>query len=713
MSESSSTGGGSAVKKATAGGGKGTFVKMALTALVLLLLAGAGVYFTFEFTEAERQREMKQWQIRLGIVADSRFADIDKWIDAQQNELQALAENASLQLYMSLIEEAGVDISDSPEAGFLKNLLTVVAERSGFKGEIQGAEVSANVARVGVAGIALINKANEILVASPGMPPILAKLAEFVNGAKKGERAASDLYVGTGGKPTMAFIAPVFSVQGDQDAASQIGAIVGVKEVAGELYPRLKQPGNVDKTAEAVLVRKAATAAEYMSPLLDKTAALKKKLSLETPELAAAFALATPGGFAIKRDYRDAEVLVTVRAFTQVPWTLMYKIDTAESLAEAEDRLKTTVGAFIAIIVLVFIGLIAVWFKGSSKRANESAAQFEEISKRFQGQRNFMHLVTDSQPNSIVVFDDAASYRWFNQVALDASGVDRRDLFDKHVTAILGPIEGKRIAGWIKECLDKFEPLHFTHTMEIGEAGERVYRSDFMPLEERDEMPPGVLMVSQDITDSVREREQRERVMRQLVDLLVGVVDRRDPYAANQSNRTGIVARAIAGEMGLDPAVVETVGIAGSLMNLGKITVPQEVLTKSGQLTDEESRMIRESILASAELIGDIEFDGNVAETIRHTLEDFDGSGIPDGLAGDDIPVTSRIVTVASAFVSRASQRAYRPAQDFDTAADALHQSIGSRYDRAVVSALTNYIDNRDGREAWRDFGDAPQEVGE
>ncbi len=689
--------------------GRSVFVKMALTALVLVLLAGAGVYFTFRFVEDERQRELKQWQIRLGIVADSRFADIDKWLDAQQDELKALAENASLQLYMSLIEDTGTDLADSPEAGFLKNLLTVVAERAGFTGEIQGAEVAANVARVGVAGIGLLNRDGEVLVASPGLPPIEGRLAEFVAKTPKGQRAASDLFIGPGGKPSMAFLAPVFAVQSDEDAASQIGIILGVKEVAEELYPLLKQPGNVDKTAEAVLIRKKGSTVEYISPLMDGTPPMKKTLALDTPNLAAAFALANPGGFAIRRDYRDEEVLVTVRAFTQVPWTLMYKIDTAESLAEAEARLRTIVIAFIGIIVLVFIGLIAVWYYGSSRRATEAARRFEELSKRFQGQRNFMHLVTDSQPNSIIVFDGDGHYRWFNKVALDLSGLERRDLFNKHVTAVLGPIEGKRIAGWVKECLEKFEPMHFTHAMDIQGRGDVIYRSDFIPLEARDDMPPGVLMVSQDITDSIRERERRERVLKQLVNALVSVVDRRDPYSAHHSVRVGMVSRAIAEEMGLESTVAETAEIAGNLMNLGKISVPEEVLTKSGRLSEEELAMIRDSVLTSAELIKDIEFDGNVAETVRHLQEHVDGSGIPDGLVGEEIPITSRIVAVANAFVGMVSARSWRPGMDFDKAIDILFKDAGTKFDRRVVTALANYVDNRGGREAWRAFGEAPE----
>ena len=92
-----------------------------------------------------------------------------------------------------------------------------------------------------------------------------------------------------------------------------------------------------------------------------------------------------------------------------------------------------------------------------------------------------MHLVTDSQPNSIVVFDQGGHYRWFNQVALDLSGLERRDLFDKHIAAVLGPLEGKRI----KECLAKFEPITHTHELTFDGRQDAIFKSDFIPLEAR------------------------------------------------------------------------------------------------------------------------------------------------------------------------------------------------------------------------------------
>ena len=94
-------------------------------------------------------------------------------------------------------------------------------------------------------------------------------------------------------------------------------------------------------------------------------------------------------------------------------------------------------------------------------------------------------------------------------------------------------------------------------------------------------------------------------------------------------------------------------------MNLGKILVPEALLTKTGDLTEEERAIIRDSILGSADLLEGVAFDGPVVPTIRHIHENWDGSG-PEGLEGENIEVGARVVSVANAFAGMTSARAWR-----------------------------------------------------
>ena len=122
--------------------------------------------------------------------------------------------------------------------------------------------------------------------------------------------------------------------------------------------------------------------------------------------------------------------------------------------------------------------------------------------------------------------------------------------------------------------------------------------------------------------------------------------------------------------------------------------------------------MIQESVLTSAELVSKIDFDGPVYDTLRHLQEHYDGTGTPDGLAGKDIVITARIAAVANAFVGMVSARAWRSGMSVDKALDILLADGNKKYDRAVVVALANYLDNRGGREEWASYGEAPTETG-
>ena len=239
--------------------------------------------------------------------------------------------------------------------------------------------------------------------------------------------------------------------------------------------------------------------------------------------------------------------------------------------------------------------------------------------------------------------------------------------------------------------------------MLIGETP-HVLQSEHIPLEETETEPAGILVVERDITAAVTERERRERTLRQLVKTLVAVVDRRDPYSANHSMRVAAVARAVAEEMGLDPVTVDSADIVGSLMNLGKILVPEGMLTRAGTLSEDEKQKIRDSLQTTADLLIGIEFDGPVVPALRQVQEHWDGSGSPKGLTGEEILLPARIVAVANAFVAMVSPRAYRPGIGFDQAVETLMSQVNKSFDRRVVAALVNYLDNRGGRERWAEF---------
>ncbi len=702
--------------------------------VVMLAAIAASVFFTFRFVEGERARVVQAWQIRLGIVADSRVAAVNDWLEGNFATIRDLAQNASLQLYMTEISAAAKTGSDAltgtaqgtnpfgngggeAQSTYLRNILTATAQRTGFKPKVAAAEVNANVERLGSAGLGLIDADGNPIASSPAMPPITGRLKDAAMKALQGNPTAIDVYMGPTNLPTIGFALPVYGIQDDGKGAKSIGAVIGVKVLDQSLFSKLKQPGETAKTAETYLVRASKTQVEYLSPLADGTPPLKRALALNTPDLAGAYATKSPGGFAIKRDYRGRDVLVISRPIAEMPWVLVRKINKSEALAETETRLATMLSVFILIIIGVSVTVFAVWRHGSSLRATQAAENFRISSERFEHLSNFMNLISNAQPAGIVAVDADTVYTYANEPAARDAGLPATDMLGKTMAAVLGPIKAKVYTDINDKVLKHFaatndrDACRETHVNTFGDDNEtadfQVIKSDHIPMLDDTDHPPGVLMILEDITELSRERQRSEKMLRQLINTLVSVVDRRDPFSANHSKYVAEVAKAIAQEMGCDELTAKTVDIAGSLMNLGKIFIPPELLTKTGDLTPEERQTLMTSYLVSADLLQDVTFEGPVVDTIREMGETLDGTG-PLGEDGETILLSARILAVANAFVGMVSARAYRDAMTFEKVSDILLGDTGSKFDRKPVSALINVLENRAGKEKWAHYREKP-----
>lgn len=686
-----------------------------LPALALAAAVALAVFFVLRFVDSERQRDLYAWQQRMDIVAESRLAALDNWLERQFGAVRALAQNTSLELYLTELANlkgTGELTGEEPEFGYLRNLLAATAEAQGFADRSGGEEIPANVTRLALAGLALFDRDGKPVVATRTMPVDDAGLLGALHDSAPGERRLIDLARGADGEPRIGFLVPVYALQSDETAASQIGWVAGLKPVARELYPLLRQPGLNEASAEVLLVRASGGAVEYLSPRKDGAPPLSRKVALDTPELDAAFGLATPGGFALKRNYRGEEVLVAARPVAGTGWTLLYTVNAEEALADSDARAARLLTVLLLALALAAASLIAVWRHATSRRSAEAAARYRKLAERLEHQERLLRLVTDSQPTAILILDSAMRVSFANARAAEEAGVAQEDMTGKTLASLIGPAEARPLEALCREAIARGRSETAERRSEEPGKPLKVFQYRHIPLPRSAAQGDRVLLVKEDVTAAALEREKREHELEDLVGALVGVVDRRDPFAAHHSKRTAEVAQAIADEMGLDAEATKTVGAAARLMNLGKILVPEALLAAERRLTEEELARVRRSILTSADLLEGVNFEGPLAETLRQMLEHWDGSGIPRGLTGDAILPGARIVAVANAFVGLVSARAYRDGLDFNPAIDELLKEAGRKYDRGVVAALINHLDNKGGRRRWAHFRRQPEGTG-
>ncbi|HDQ04823.1 MAG TPA: response regulator [Deltaproteobacteria bacterium] len=181
--------------------------------------------------------------------------------------------------------------------------------------------------------------------------------------------------------------------------------------------------------------------------------------------------------------------------------------------------------------------------------------------------------------------------------------------------------------------------------------------------------------------------ERAQIILDGTVKTMSKIVETRDPYTSGHEVMVAVIACKIAQEMGLTSEQIEAIQISATLHDIGKISVPSEILTKPGKLTDLEMEIIRTHCRVAYDILKTINFPYPVADIVLQHHERMDGSGYPQGLKGGAIMLEARIIATADVIEAMASHRPYRPAQGVDIALEEIVKYKGKLYDSDVVDA--------------------------
>ncbi len=186
-----------------------------------------------------------------------------------------------------------------------------------------------------------------------------------------------------------------------------------------------------------------------------------------------------------------------------------------------------------------------------------------------------------------------------------------------------------------------------------------------------------------------------------VVAALVAALAAKDPITAAHTVRCSWYTAKLANELGLGEEEASIVRLASLLHDIGKLAVPDEVLFKPGSLNEDEWIQMKQHPTAALHVLDQIRSIADATPAILHHHEHFDGSGYPDGLAGDDIPLASRILLVTDAFDAMTTDRPYRKAMPVEAATEELKRNSGSQFDPVVVEAFLRIL-ARDGAQPLR-----------
>jgi putative nucleotidyltransferase with HDIG domain len=192
--------------------------------------------------------------------------------------------------------------------------------------------------------------------------------------------------------------------------------------------------------------------------------------------------------------------------------------------------------------------------------------------------------------------------------------------------------------------------------------------------------------------------EQANRLLKErstaAMESLSATVDARDAYTAGHSRRVQQLALAMGRELNLSQAELDLLGHAALFHDIGKLAIPDSVLLKPASLTNEEWALMQRHADEGARIIDRLGFLNDAVPAIRHHHERFDGTGYPDRLTGEEIPLGARIIHVADALDSMLTTRIYRAARPLEEALEELRRAAGSQFCPRCVSALERILPN-------------------
>ena len=216
--------------------------------------------------------------------------------------------------------------------------------------------------------------------------------------------------------------------------------------------------------------------------------------------------------------------------------------------------------------------------------------------------------------------------------------------------------------------------------------------------------------IVEDITDRIQNEENLKTSAERLKNAMMGtinivatIVEERDPYTAGHQYRVAQLASAIAEELNFSPQRVEGVRVAGLIHDVGKISIPAEILTKPSKLSPIEMSLVKSHAEAGYNILKGIEFPWPILKAIHQHHERVNGSGYPSGLSKDEIILEARILAVADVVEAMASHRPYRASLGIDIALGEIEKNKGILYDEDVANACLNLFRNKNYKIVYKE----------
>lgn len=654
--------------------------------LAFVLVISAGILFLAGRTVSDKRAEgVENQEKRLNLLAHGRAEVFKAWLSELSRQGDRLIKSDLFRLY-------GAEV-DSVE-GDLRAIFGVAGAEGLVEG--QGAELAAQLPMMqnmlrefstysGFLNARILTRSGDAYIATDGyLPPmsevqaaqareaVASKSPRFSALRKTAQGLEMDIYV------------PMYPPDAEESGGEAIGALMMTRQVTGKITELLSNSALSAKGERTRLMQKAEGGYREVTPwtsegFTDVTARL---------ELDARGDL--PFGPRESLSDRDQQVYSLGVRVEGPQWWIVQESDYDAAMAPIGNFTRTVyIVAGLGILTALLIAGLA-WWVLAGVQSQRIAQEFQTLAAQIDDQKRFIDSINANIDEFITLKDAAGRYTYVNDAFAQAVGRSKDELIGMDAAAVFGFDTAKRLSA--VDATVQAEQRKMTINEPVFLRSKRhQFQISKSPYCDQDGACRGIVEVYRDITEFVAVQEKNKRLIRRAMEALGSTIEAADPYLGGHTKLLAGLSVEVARAMGLPEMDISEIETAANLSQIGKMFVPNEILTKPGRLTDEEMTVMEGHVEHAYRILKDIDIAEGVLMAIYQMNERDDGTGYPKKLKRDEIFLSARILSALNVFCAMIRPRAYRGAKEPQQALDIL-AAESAKFDQAVVKALAEVV---------------------
>jgi len=655
--------------------------------LAFVLVISAGILFLAGKAVTDKHTAgLENQEKRLGLLAHGRAEMVQAWLKNLSRQGDRLIKSDLFRLYASEV--------DSIEGDLAAIFGAVSMGDEEFEGE--GSELAAQLPMMqnmlrefstysGFINARILNRDGDAYIATDGhLPPMLEEQLDQATAAIHDKEARFSPLRKTSQGLEMDVYVPIYSPDSREKVDAPVGALMMTRQVSGKITELLSNSTLSAKGERTRLMQKFGNMYKQVTPwTTDGFTDVGAKLELDDKGNVAF-------GDRLSLSDEDEEVYSLGVRIQGPQWWVVQEADYENAMAPIKAFTNTVyIVAGLGILTALLIAGLA-WWVLAGVQSQRIAEEFKGLASKIDEQKQFIDSINANIDEFITLKDGAGKYTYVNDAFADAVGRSKDELIGMDAPALFGFDTAKRLSA--PDETVQIEQRKVTINEPVFLRSQRFqFQISKSPYCTVSGDCVGIVEVYRDITEFVAVQEKNKRLIKRAMEALGSTIEAADPYLGGHTKLLAGLSLEVARAMNLSEMEMAEIETAANLSQIGKMFVPNEILTKPGKLTDEEMATMEEHVEHAYRILKDIDIEEGVLLAIYQMNERIDGSGYPKKLRYDEIILPARILSVLNVFCAMIRPRAYRGAKEPVQALDILG-SESTKFDAAVVDALGNVI---------------------